>query len=356
MKRFQWVLASAWVVPCRRSCLWFSWTGSQGAARGRRVSGSGTSELRLCSLQMMWFCWLHQTATFSAHWGGLQPSVKQSGWESVPSSLRLWFSAGKRWIAPSGLGVSLCPKRGSLSISGSCSRSEGKMEREMDRQYGAASAVIRALYRTVVVKRGLSQKAKLSIYQSIFVPTLTYGHELCVVTERMRSRIQVAEMSFLRRVAGLSFIGWGAQTSGGSSEVEPLLLRVERGQLRWFGHLIRMPPGRLPLEVFRARPTGKRPRGRPRTHWRDYISGLAWERLGVPQEELDNCCWGRGTSGISLLSLHAPATQPPDKFGIQAMSRVDAYGCEAFSSLIYQTMRLYATPPDIDTKYAVSQH
>ena len=27
--------------------------------------------------------------------------------------------------------------------------------------------------------------------------------------------------------------------------VELLLLRVERSQLRWFGHLVRMPPGRL---------------------------------------------------------------------------------------------------------------
>uniref|UniRef100_A0A3B5LM10 Myeloid leukemia factor 1 n=1 Tax=Xiphophorus couchianus TaxID=32473 RepID=A0A3B5LM10_9TELE len=34
----------------------------------------------------------------------------------------------------------------------------------------------------------------------------------------------------------------------------------------------RMPPGRLPGEVFRARPTGRRPRGRPRTRWRDYVS------------------------------------------------------------------------------------
>ncbi|KAK0145233.1 Craniofacial development protein 2 [Merluccius polli] len=48
----------------------------------------------------------------------------------------------------------------------------------------------------------------------------------------------------------------------------------------------RMPPGRLPGEVFRARPTGRRPRGRPRTRWRDYVSRLAWERLGIPQEEL----------------------------------------------------------------------
>ncbi|TWW74689.1 hypothetical protein D4764_14G0006920 [Takifugu flavidus] len=34
--------------------------------------------------------------------------------------------------------------------------------------------------------------------------------------------------------------------------IEPLLLRVERSQMRWLGHLVRMPPGRLPGEVFRA--------------------------------------------------------------------------------------------------------
>ncbi|KAI3364331.1 hypothetical protein L3Q82_011133 [Scortum barcoo] len=44
----------------------------------------------------------------------------------------------------------------SSSISGSCSRSEGKMEREIDRLIGAASAVMRSVYRTVVVKTELS--------------------------------------------------------------------------------------------------------------------------------------------------------------------------------------------------------
>ena len=61
-----------------------------------------------------------------------------------------------------------------------------------------------ALCRPVVVKRELSQNAKLLIYWSIFVPTITYGHEFWVVTKRMRSRVQAAEMTSLRRVAGLS--------------------------------------------------------------------------------------------------------------------------------------------------------
>ncbi|TWW80203.1 R2 Retrovirus-related Pol polyprotein from type I retrotransposable element [Takifugu flavidus] len=69
--------------------------------------------------------------------------------------------------------------------------------------------------------------------------------------------------------------------------VEPLLLCVERSQMRWLGHLVRMPPGPLPGEVFRACPTGRRPPGRPRTRWRDYVSRLVWERLGIPPDELE---------------------------------------------------------------------
>ncbi|KAI3362174.1 hypothetical protein L3Q82_012493, partial [Scortum barcoo] len=44
-----------------------------------------------------------------------------------------------------------------------------KMEREIDRRIGAASAVMRSVFRTVVVKKELSRKAKFSIYRSIYV-------------------------------------------------------------------------------------------------------------------------------------------------------------------------------------------
>lgn len=188
--------------------------------------------------------------------------------------------------------------------------SEGTMEREIGRRIGAAGAVLRSLYRTVVTKRELSRKAKLSIYRSIFVPTLTYGHEGWVMTERTRSRIQAAEMSFLRRVAGFSLrdrVRSSVIREG--LGLEPLLLCLERSQLRWFGHLVRMPTGRLPWEVFQARPVGRRPRGRPRTRWRDYISTLAWERLGIPPSELVNVAREREVWG-PLLELLPPRPDP----------------------------------------------
>ena len=62
---------------------------------------------------------------------------------------------------------------------------------------------MRLLYWSVMVKKELSRKAKLSIDRSIYVPII-YGHELWVMTERIRSRIPAAEMRFLRRVVGRS--------------------------------------------------------------------------------------------------------------------------------------------------------
>ncbi|KAA0706920.1 hypothetical protein E1301_Tti002240 [Triplophysa tibetana] len=181
----------------------------------------------------------------------------------------------KRVACPLQVGVELLPQVEEFKYLGVLFTSEGRMEREIDRWIGAASAVMRSLYRSVVVKKELSRKAKLSIYRSIYVPTLTYGHELWVMTERTRSRIQAAEMSFLCRVAGRSLRDRvRSSVTWEELRVEPLLLHIERGQLRWLGHLFRMPPGRLPGKVFRACPTGRRPRGRPRTRWRDYVSQL----------------------------------------------------------------------------------
>ena len=105
------------------------------------------------------------------------------------------------------------------------------MEREIGWRIGAAGAVLRSFYRTVVTKRELSRKAKLSTYRSIFVPILTYGHEGWVMTER--TRVQAAEMSFLRRVAGVSLRD-RVRSSAIREELglEPLRLYLERSQLR----------------------------------------------------------------------------------------------------------------------------
>ena len=61
---------------------------------------------------------------------------------------------------------------------------------------------MRALHRSVVLKRELSRKVKLSGFKSIFVPILTYGRGFWVMTERVRSQIQASEVRVLRIIKG----------------------------------------------------------------------------------------------------------------------------------------------------------
>ena len=74
--------------------------------------------------------------------------------------------------------------------------SDGRQDEELDTRIGKASAVMRALHYSVVMKRELSKKAKLSIFKALFVPSLSYGHESWVMTEIMRSQVQASEMRF----------------------------------------------------------------------------------------------------------------------------------------------------------------
>ena len=67
--------------------------------------------------------------------------------------------------------------------------SHGRQDEELDTRIGKASAVMRALHYSVVLKLELSKKAKVSIFKTVFIPILTYGHESWVMTERVRSQV-----------------------------------------------------------------------------------------------------------------------------------------------------------------------
>ena len=82
--------------------------------------------------------------------------------------------------------------------------SDGKQGNELDTRIGKDCAVMRALHYSVVTKRKLSKKAKLSIFKTAFVFILTYGHESCVITKRVRSQKNASEMNYLQRIEGVT--------------------------------------------------------------------------------------------------------------------------------------------------------
>ena len=178
---------------------------------------------------------------------------------------------------------------------------------------GKASAVMRALHYSVVMKQELLKKAKLSIFKAVFVPILTYGHESWVMTERMGSQVQASELRFLRRIEGVTlFSKVHSSEIRKSLNIEPLLLRIERSQLSWFDNVSRMPQKRLPKQALLAKANGRRPVGQPRTRWTDYIEDLGWNRLGLRPREMMEVMEDRK---VWLLNHELLAPQPSRKSG-----------------------------------------
>ena len=74
--------------------------------------------------------------------------------------------------------------------------SDGRWSEEVDTRIGKANAVLRELYRSVVTKRELSNTAELSVFKSVYVPILTYGHESWLLTDKILTEVQAATWAF----------------------------------------------------------------------------------------------------------------------------------------------------------------
>ena len=55
--------------------------------------------------------------------------------------------------------------------------------------------------------------------------------------------------------------------------MEPLLEEIERIQLRWYGHVMRIIDNRVHKKYLLWQPLSSRPVGRPRNRWNDSLRG-----------------------------------------------------------------------------------
>ena len=65
-------------------------------------------------------------------------------------------------------------------------------------------------------------------------------------------------MRFLRRIEGVALFNKVRSSEIWKSfNIEPLLLRIERSQLRWFGHVSRMPQENSPYKQYLSKQMGE---------------------------------------------------------------------------------------------------
>ena len=86
------------------------------------------------------------------------------------------------------------------------------------------------------------------------------------MNEKVRSRVQAVKMRFLRRISGLTLLDKVKSADIRESlNIESLLLRQERSQLRWYGHVTRMSQEKTTKKLLYSTPIGGTPGGRPKT-------------------------------------------------------------------------------------------
>lgn len=124
------------------------------------------------------------------------------------------------------------------------------------------------------IGRTLGRKARketqMKFYKVMAVPTLIYGSESWTITKKEESRIQSAEMKFMRYVRRCTKADKiKNETIRSDLNIFSVHDMVEENKTKWKDHVDRMAENRLPKKIMNYRPIGKRDLGRPRKRWLD---------------------------------------------------------------------------------------
>ena len=158
---------------------------------------------------------------------------------------------------------------------------------EVDHRMNKFNNNLRMLY-PLMKDRYIPRRVKTLIYTSILRPILMYGYESWALTTKTKSQLQAAEMRVLRIIKGVTRLD-RIRNADIRRElgVDNILELIEKGQLRWYGHVKRMGESRYPKQYLEWRPHGKRPVGRPRIRWKDNIE-KAIQKRGSTIQDIEN--------------------------------------------------------------------
>ena len=180
--------------------------------------------------------------------------------------------------------------------------SNGEMEAEINARIENTMKLYHAMNNTFIRRKEISPKTKMTVYNTIYKPILTYGSESWILTKQMKSKIQATEMKYLRGVQGITRRDKIRNEKVREElRVEPVLKSIERQQLRWLGHMFRMDDERQVKKIWQARTMQKRGRGRPKKSWNEVLAerlkerGLSWiegKRMATNRREWAKFVYG----------------------------------------------------------------
>src|SRR6266536_6191570 len=156
---------------------------------------------------------------------------------------------------------------------GSTLSQNANIDAEITERIAGASVAFGRLRHRLWDDRNIKLHTKINVYRAVVISTLLYGSETWTLYRRHVKTLEHFHMRCLRPIAGIK---WQRKIPNTEvleccniSGIEAFLYRTN---LRWKGHLLRMPDNRLPKAVFYGQLTNsKRSRGRPLKRYKDMM-------------------------------------------------------------------------------------
>ena len=159
---------------------------------------------------------------------------------------------------------------------GSTIANNGDLRPEITRRRALAMSAMKSLARPLWNQRSVSRKTKMRVYNSTVLSILLYGAESWPLNKSLSARIDGFDSRALRRIEG---IFWPQRISNEDlralTQQPPASRIAAMRRVRWYGHLLRLPPHhptKAMLDFNPAQEGWRRPRGAPRTRWLDVVA------------------------------------------------------------------------------------
>ena len=122
---------------------------------------------------------------------------------------------------------------------------------EVASRISKASSAFGRLKDSVWERRGISLQTKIKVYRAVVLTTLLYGSETWTVYRRHERQLHQLHLRCLRR---LLHIRWQDKVPDTEvlqrAKLPSIFTMLRKSQIRWAGHVSRMPDSRIPKQLF----------------------------------------------------------------------------------------------------------
>ena len=151
--------------------------------------------------------------------------------------------------------------------------SDCSIDAELCSRIGKASSAFAKIREKVIRSHNLSLTTRVAVYKAICLSVLLYGCETLTLYAR---HIRLLERFHIRCIREMLGLGWQDRVPHVEMLARVNLTSIEcmvaRNQLRWIGHVYRMPPERYPRRVLYGQLSeGTRPAHGPKKRYKDHL-------------------------------------------------------------------------------------